>query len=160
MGDAPRTAWKYRGRKYDPEMKTNPWTKHVPNAAMFERCLKRRKGISGYLAKNPSLTKNSPIVPRPKIIKQMTVAESQGKVTPPNSKPRRNMTVPPTIRSEPSQSIALRPSRIGVLGVCMSRKSIKMIKATPSHGTDGGLVVGPKMAEGKQRTINVKTPSP
>lgn len=41
---------------------------------------------------------------------------------------------PATIVKEPSQSTALSPLRIGVLGVWISRKNSIMIKARPSKG--------------------------
>ena len=45
------------------------------------------------------------------------------------------MRVPPTIRIEPSQSIAFRPASRGVFGVSISRKNIMMTNARPSKGT-------------------------
>ena len=72
----------------------------------------------------------------PNTSRQTTVAEDQGKDTPPYSRPRRNMTVPPVINITPSQSMAFRPSRMGVLGVSMSRKTMMMAKAILSNGTE------------------------
>lgn len=72
----------------------------------------------------------------PNTSRQTTVAEDQGKDTPPYSRPRRNMTVPPVTSMTPSQSMAFRPSRMGVFGVSMSRKTIMMAKAIPSKGTE------------------------
>ena len=54
-------------------------------------------------------------------MRQRTVAEVQGKLTPPYSRPRRNMIVPPVMVITPIQSMAFRPAPIGVLGVSMSR---------------------------------------
>ena len=66
----------------------------------------------------------------------MTVAEAQEKDTPPNSRPSRNITVPPAMVSEPSQSMALRPATMGVVGVSMSRKKKSTMNASPSQGTN------------------------
>lgn len=49
--------------------------------------------------------------------------------------------VPVTMVSDPSQSMALRPARRGVLGVSMSRYRRIMIKARPSKGTGRRLSV-------------------
>ena len=76
----------------------------------------------------------------PKTSRQTTVAEDQGKDTPPYSRPRRNITVPPLTSMMPVQSIAFRPSRMGVLGVSISRKNMMMAKAIPSKGTVETLV--------------------
>lgn len=46
------------------------------------------------------------------------------------------MTVPPVMSMTPSQSMAFRPSRIGVFGVSMSRKNRMMAKAMASKGTE------------------------
>ena len=43
--------------------------------------------------------------------------------------------MPPIIRREPSQSMALMPARKGVLGVAMSRKIRMITKARASQGT-------------------------
>ena len=75
----------------------------------------------GYLASFHSLIKKRTIVMTPNTSRQMTIAEDQGKDTPPYSRPRRNMTVPPVTSRTPSQSIAFRPSSMGVFGVSMSR---------------------------------------
>lgn len=72
----------------------------------------------------------------PNTSRQTTVAEDQGKDTPPYSRPRRNMTVPPVTSMTPSQSMAFRPARMGVFGVSMSRKNRMMAKAMPSKGTE------------------------
>ncbi len=44
------------------------------------------------------------------------------------------MTVPPVMVMTPTQSMALRPARMGVLGVSMSRKRRMMRKARASKG--------------------------
>ena len=119
-----------------PEMKTMPWTKQTASAARLEGFEKRRSGIIGYLASFHSLIKKRTIVMTPNTSRQTTVAEDQGKDTPPYSRPRRNMTVPPVISMTPSQSMAFKPSRIGVFGVSMSRKTMMMAKAMPSKGTE------------------------
>lgn len=101
---------------------------------MLERLLKMRRGIIGYFANFHSLTKNRPIVKRPKTIRQITFAEDQGALTPPYSRPKRNISVPPMIRRAPDQSIAFRPARRGVLGVSMSRNTERIMNARPSQG--------------------------
>ena len=116
-------------------MKTMPWTKQTASAAMLEGLEKRRSGIIGYLANFHSLMKKRTMVMTPNTSRQTTVAEDQGKDTPPYSRPRRNMTVPPVMSMTPIQSMAFKPSRIGVLGVSMSRKTKIMAKAIPSKGT-------------------------
>lgn len=45
--------------------------------------------------------------------------------------------VPPTTVRHPSQSIAFKPAKRGVLGVSMSRKNMMMAKAMASIGTEG-----------------------
>ena len=44
--------------------------------------------------------------------------------------------MPPVARTTPVQSMAFRPSRMGVLGVSISRNNMMMAKAIPSKGTD------------------------
>lgn len=91
----------------------------------------------GYLANFHSLRKKRAKVTSPNTMRQMTMGESQGYVTPPYSRPRRNITVPPTTVKHPSQSIAFKPAKSGVLGVSMSRNSMMMAKAMASIGTQG-----------------------
>ena len=117
-----------------PLMKTKAWKKHTARAARFERFEKRPRGISGYGATRHSIRKKMPMTTAPKMIRQSTVAESQGWAMPPNSSPSKSIMTPPTMVREPSQSTALRPSRRGVLGVLISRKKSRMRKATPSNG--------------------------
>lgn len=105
------------------------------NAARFEGLENKRSGIIGYLANFHSLTKKRTRVMIPKTSRQRTVAEDQGKDTPPYSRPRRNITVPPVTSMMPVQSMAFRPSRIRVLGVSISRKNRMMAKAIASKGT-------------------------
>lgn len=73
------------------------------------------------------------------------------------------MTVPPTIVIEPSQSMALRPASIGVLGVSMSRKNMMMKNAIPSNGTSKlmlAVVVVLQTSGCEALTIDVETPAP
>ncbi len=113
-----------------------PWAKQTASAARLEGLEKRRRGIIGYFASFHSFIKKRTIVMRPNTSRQTTVAEDQGKDTPPYSRPRRNMTVPPVTSMTPSQSMAFRPSRMGVFGVSISRKTTMMAKAIPSKGTE------------------------
>ena len=94
-----------------------PWKKAVPREAMLEREENMVSGIRGYLATRPSMGKKRAMMISPNMIRHMTVAEAHGKVTPPNSSPMRNITVPPTIAKEPIQSIVLRPATTGVRGL-------------------------------------------
>lgn len=121
-------------------MNTMPWQKQTPRDAIFERYLKIRRGIIGYLASFHSLIKKSPKVRIPNTIRQTTVAEFQGWLTPPYSRPRRNIIVPPTTVILPIQSMALKPAKSGVFGVSMSRKKEIMINARPSNGTNRSSV--------------------
>ena len=118
-------------------MKTKPWKKQTARVAMLERTLKSFSGIMGYLASFHSLRKKRMMVMTPNIRRESTVAEVQGKETPPYSRPRRNIIVPPVIVMTPIQSMALRPARMGVLGVSMSRRKRMMTKARASNGTEG-----------------------
>lgn len=103
----------------------------------------------GYLASFHSLMKKRTMVTTPNTSRQTTVAEDQGKDTPPYSRPRRNMTVPPVTSMTPSQSMAFKPSRMGVFGVSMSRKMTMMAKAIPSKGTEETLA-GSEPRDGRQ----------
>jgi hypothetical protein len=133
---APTTPWKYIGRKKNPESITKPWQKQTARAAMLERRWKIRRGIMAYLAIFHSVSKKRTPVKIPKMIKQITIAAAQGYDTPPNWRPRRSIMVPPTTVTEPDQSMAFRPSSIGVLGVLISRKTRRMMKANASIGTE------------------------
>lgn len=115
-------------------MKTKPWTKQTHKQATLLRYLNRRVGMTGYLATFISTRTKRPTVKRPKIIRQRTVAESHGYVTPPYCMPKRNINVPPTMSRLPRKSIAFKPSMRGVLGVLRSRKKKMIQKATPSMG--------------------------
>ncbi len=117
-------------------MKTKPWMKQTAKDATFERCLKMLRGIIGYFANFHSLTKNRAMVMTPNKIRHTTVAEDHGKLTPPYSRPRRSIIVPPVIVMTPTQSIAFRPAPIGVLGVSISSRKRIMTKASASKGTD------------------------
>ena len=116
-------------------MKTNPWLKVEAKQASAERFVKSRGGIMGNLATFHSITKKMPRVTKPNTIRQITVGEDQGYEMPPNPRPSRNITTPPTLVMRPSQSMALRPGIMGVRGVSMSRKKKRIAKAKPSHGT-------------------------
>ena len=73
----------------------------------------------------------------PNTMRQITMADFQGWTTPPNSSPRRSTTVEPTMLREPSQSTALRPAQIGLLGVSSLRKRKIRTKTVPVIGTGG-----------------------
>ena len=89
--------------------------------AILDRFLNIRRGINGLLlgllsTLHSTRIKRKPMT-QPKTRRQMTVADLQGNVMPPNSRPRRNMRVPPMIVKAPSASTAFRPVRKDVLGL-------------------------------------------
>ncbi len=77
-GEAPRTAWKYRGRKKVPLMKTKPWQKQTSKAAMLERRENSRSGMTGYLASFHSLSRKIAQTTMPKMMRHRTMADVQG----------------------------------------------------------------------------------
>lgn len=95
---------------------------------MLEEFENNRRGITGYFANFHSMITNMIETSNPKTMRHMTLAESQGNVIPPNSKPSRNMTVPPTMARLPNQSTALSPAPSGVLGLskCKNKESATM----------------------------------
>ena len=102
--------------------------------AMFDLAEKRSGGMRGYLASRFSLNMKKTDMTAPNTIKQMTLGEFQGNVTPPKSRPRRTIKVSPMMLMLPSQSIALTPSISDVFGLCTSRNSWSKTKATPATG--------------------------
>jgi hypothetical protein len=69
------------------------------------------------------------------------------------------MRVAPVIAREPSQSIASRPARTGVLGVWRLSVNRMMAKAEPDIGTDrelGWLIYGRE----RGITVQVEAPTP
>jgi hypothetical protein len=76
----------------------------------------------------------------PNTIKHRTIAELQGWTTPPNSRPRRSITVDPTMVREPSQSTAFKPAQIGVLGVSSFKRRKIKIKTVPMIGTEDEII--------------------
>lgn len=91
-------------------------------------------GIKGYFATRFSVKTKKPISTTPKMIKQMTVGELQGNVTPPKSKPIRIISVTPTIAKVPNQSKALNPSRMPVRGLCTSSRKNSVPNETAQIG--------------------------
>lgn len=63
------------------------------------------------------------------------IGEFHGRDTPPRVRPRRTMTVAPTIVTAPNQSTAARPARMGVLGVWILRMKRIIRNAAPVIGT-------------------------
>lgn len=119
----------------------------------------------GYFANFASTRMKRPKVAIPMMIRQRTVAESHGKVTPPYSRPKRNKRVPPTTKKAPNQSMALSPSMKGVLGVLRSRKTMIIANARPSNGTMSYMLAREvlRMASSSSwrvLTIDVESPSP
>lgn len=70
-----------------------------------------------------------------KMIRQRTVAESQGCVKPPKSRARSSIMLLPIMNNEPIQSTALRPSQIGVCGLSSLRANHSNRNANPVIGT-------------------------
>jgi hypothetical protein len=95
---------------------SKPCRKATSNAAILDLRWKSRNGITRYLASIPSFSKKHALITIPKLIKQMTLAELHAKMTPPNSNPRSNVNVAPTIAMLPSQSTAFNPATKGVAG--------------------------------------------
>jgi len=94
-----------------------PWKKATKEAEKFDRCEKIERGMSGYLAILFSLKKNNTDISAPATIKQMTFCEPHGKTSPPKLRPRRSISVRPTMEILPNQSIALIPSNAFVRGL-------------------------------------------
>ena len=74
-------------------------------------------------------------VRKPKMMSVMTIADVHGRVTPPRRSPKRSISVPPTMLTAPSQSIAFKPATSGVFGVLRSRNIRMIMNASPSSGT-------------------------
>ena len=103
--------------------------------ARFEVEQNNRRGMTGYLAILYLMSRNTKRVATPKTIRQTTVTELQGYVSPPYPNPSKNMTVAPTIVMVPSQSIATKPSIRGVFGVSTLSKKTINVAARPAIGT-------------------------
>jgi len=88
----------------------------------------------GYFASFFSLKMKKKVMKHPKMIKQMTVGDFQGKVVPPKSRPSSSITVRPRIERLPAQSMAFRPSKNGVLGLWTSRKRSNSMNVTKQTG--------------------------
>ena len=115
-------------------MYVRAWKKQTPRLARFDLFLKIRLGIMGYFAILASTGINSNAATTPKTSRQMIVTEFHGKYVPPSSRPKRKRSVPATIKKAPSQSMAAKPSKTGVLGVVRSRNKRMIKKASPSRG--------------------------
>jgi len=102
--------------------------------ATFEGLLKRSSGIKGYLARRFSLKMKNTEIKAPKITRQRTSGDFQGKVAPPNCNPRRIISVIPRMERLPNQSTALSPSNTGVLGLCTSRNTRRRRNVIPVNG--------------------------
>jgi hypothetical protein len=71
----------------------------------------------------------------PKTRRQTTMLEDQGKVDPPNWRPRRNIVVAATMRKLPSQSMAFRPASKGIFSVSSLTVKKMQMNAMPVRGT-------------------------
>lgn len=76
-----------------------------------------------------------PAMPTPNTIKQITLGEFQGNVTPPNSRPSSTINVIPKMEKLPNQSTAFIPGIMAVFGLCTSRKSKIRMKEVKQIGT-------------------------
>lgn len=79
---------------------------------------------------------------------------------PPNSRPKRNIRVPPTMRKVPAQSMLRRPAKNGVLGDSMDRKKNRMRNENPPMGTVGLVSFELQRFGGGGHTVQVEAPSP
>ena len=70
------------------------------------------------------------------------MADFQGWLMPPNSRPNRNIRVPPIMRKVPAQSMLRRPARSGVFGDSIDRKKNRMRNENPPTGTAGLVSLG------------------
>ena len=116
-------------------MKIVPWKKQTPSAAMLDWWPKMRMGIMGEIGSLTSIMAKRIRVRIPKMMREMTIADVHGRVTPPRRRPKRSINVPPTMVMAPSQSIAFKPAINGVLGVLRSRNIKMMTNASPPSGT-------------------------
>lgn len=98
---------------------------------MFERLLNVLNGIKGYLAIFFSLKKNKTPITQLNTMRQMTFGEFHGKMTPPKSRPRSNMSTKPRTDALPAQSMALNPSSAFVFGLCTSKNTRSKTKVVP-----------------------------
>ena len=115
-------------------MKTMPWQKHTTKQAMFERCLNSFRGMRGYRARRFSLNTKNRDIREPKITRQITCGEFHGNVAPPNSSPSKSMRVSARIDRLPNQSMALKPSITGVLGLWTSKNISNKKNVIPQIG--------------------------
>lgn len=112
-----------------------PRQKQTMRVAALDSVLKCARGITGCFASfHCDRIKNTNRM-MPGTMRQRTVAELQGKLTPPKPRPRRNSRVVVVTVGAPSQSMAFKPATKGVFGVWTSRKTNRMMKAIPSQGT-------------------------
>ena len=102
--------------------------------AEFEALLKTPRGITGYFAALASIRKNRTEQATPTVIRTRTVGEVQLNDSPPIFRPSSVMRVTASSARLPSQSTALSPAQTGVLGLCTSKKSNKMMKLRPPIG--------------------------
>jgi hypothetical protein len=91
--------------------------------------------MTGFVANFHSLTIKMPTITAPNRIRQITVADDQGCVTSPKSRPRRIINAPPTMSKLPVQSMALSPARTGVLGAGTFKKKSNTTNTTAPIGT-------------------------
>lgn len=136
---------------------------------IFDRLLNISKGISGYRANLFSLKMKKTDITHPKIIRQMTLGESQGKEVPPKFRPSNSIIVRPRTDRLPNQSIALTPSKSLVLGLWTSRKNRRSTNATAVKGKFTQKIhrherscvrVPPRMGPIPPATVHIHSQSP
>jgi hypothetical protein len=113
---------------------TMPCQRVTRRLAAFDLFANSFNGISGYRASRFSLYMNAIDIKAPKTIRHITRGEFHGTVAPPNSRPRSSIRTKPIIERLPNQSIAFRPSIIGVFGLWTSRYIKSKMKVAPEIG--------------------------
>lgn len=108
-----------------------------------------------------------PAATRPNTIRHMTIGEDQGCVTPPKSRPNRNMKVAPIIVMLPSQSIAWIPVISGVFAVWDFKvstvtRNAPAVRGTSREQSDHEYLISfvNQQHVNKLLTVNIETPPP
>lgn len=116
-------------------MKTPPWLNTSDSKASGRTPVKMWFGMIGLRATRHSICRKRIKATTPKMIRQRTVADLHGCVTPPICKPIRNMIVLPVMVRLPSQSMALRARMTDCLSWCNLRVKRIINNAVPEVGT-------------------------
>lgn len=116
IGDALRTIWKQRGRKFVHLVVIKDCDTFTLKAERVERLLKNLRGIRGGFANFHSTTTKIANPSVPNVMKRMTKIELHGAEVPLNWRPVRSMRVAVTIVTIPIQPIFFSPCRSSILG--------------------------------------------